>query len=276
MTEQDDLDAELRRLFEDDRLDVRPGAHASTRILAGARRIRRRRAVLTATGGTLTAVVLVGAGLVLGQVRSPQTDTAAPVLVPRTSETGSPASLTSIPLAPPPGSPSSGEAADSANPPVPTTSTQRVSAESSAPTSKPVRSQSVPLVLGPVLGPNGYGKLVLGMSFSAAKQTGLLAGANTPPTGCADYALTEGAAGVRTVTISDTGGIVSFEASGAHTPERIHVGSTTDDLQAAYPALNKSGGGSYTAAAGAGGTYVFGVDDRDRVASLLLVGAKTC
>ncbi|GAB2980346.1 hypothetical protein GCM10017788_14500 [Amycolatopsis acidiphila] len=254
---------------------MRPSADAPARILTGARRARRRRTALTATGGVLSAVVLVGAGLVLGQLRSTHTDTAAPVLQPTVSDTASSAPLTPAPLVPPPGSPSSGEASGSVGQSSPSQTAGRASPPPAAPPSSATRSLNIPLVSGPVLGPNGYSKLVLGMSFADAKQTGLLAGADTPPTGCADYTLTEGTAGVRNVTISDTLGIVSFEASGAHTPERIRVGSTKDELEAAYPALGKSGGG-YSAAAGSGSSYLFMVDDRNRVASLLLVGPATC
>lgn len=275
MTEQDDLDAELRRLFDDERLDVRPGGDAPARILAGARRIRRRRVALTATGGALTAVVLVGAGLVLGQLRSTQTDTAAPVLQPTMSESVSSAPVSSIPLNPAPGSSSSGEASGSQGQTSTSQTTVRPSSPSTAPTSGSARSQSVPLVSGPVLGPTGYNKLMLGMSFADAKRTGLLANADAAPTGCADYTLTEGTSGIRKVTISDTHGVVSFEASGAHTPERIRVGSTKDELEAAYPGLSGSGG-AYTAAAGsAGGNYLFTVDG-NRVAGLLLVGPVSC
>lgn len=276
MTERDDLDTELRRLFGDERLDVRPSEDAPTRIVAGARRVRRRRAALTASGGALTIVALVSAGLVLGQLRSTQTDTAAPVLQPTLSATLSSVPDSPIPLNPAPGSSSPGEISGStAQTSAPQTST-RQSPPSSAPPSSSTRSQRAPLMSGSVLGPTGYSKLVLGMSFADAKKTGLLADAGTASTGCADYTLAEGAAGIHDVTISDARGIVSFEASGARTPQRIGVGSTRDELEAAYPGASRTGD-EYSAPAGSGdGSYLFQVDDRDLVTGLLLVGHTTC
>jgi hypothetical protein len=127
----------------------------------------------------------------------------------------------------------------------------------------------------PVLGPSGYGSLRLGMSFDDAKATGLLSGAGTAPESCGRYSLREGAAAVAAVTISAADGIVSFQATGAHTPEQIQVGSTADQVAAAYPDLTRKTG-AYTVPTGTGGRYVFTVDDQNKVDRLLLVGHGSC
>ncbi|MTD56391.1 hypothetical protein [Amycolatopsis pithecellobii] len=278
MTDPDELDTELRRLFGDERLAVGADEDAPARIVAGARRIRRRRAAVTATSGALTVAALVTAGLFFGPLRATHTNTAAPVEQPTLSSNGTSAPASSIPLNPPPGSSPTSEppasSPESASPPQSSTS-RTAQTKPTTPTSS--RSQTPPpAVSGPVLGPSGYGKLTLGMSFTDAKNSGLLANADTPPNGCTNYKLAEGSSGVSSVTISDTGGVVGFAATGAHTPERIRVGSPKDDLEAAYPNLSKSGNG-YTAAAGSGASYVFSVDsNQNRVTAVSLVAANSC
>ncbi|SFJ57976.1 hypothetical protein [Amycolatopsis sacchari] len=275
MTDEDELDAELRRLFADERLDVRPRDDAPATILAGARRVRARRRALTATGGALTAVVLVALGLVLGQVRAPHTDTAAPVRQPTSSGSAFPSADSPSPSVVEPGSSVAGREPGTASGSTALESPGRTSSVSSPASTSVPRSQSVQTLTAPVLGPEGYGKLALGMPFDVAVRTGMLERTAAPPEPCGTYALAEGAAGIRTVTISDTRGIVGFEASGARTPERIGLGSDKDDLEAAYPKLVETANG-YTVPAGPSSNYVFLLDDRDRVAALLLVGPATC
>ncbi|HVV13526.1 hypothetical protein [Amycolatopsis sp.] len=273
MNQPDELDDELTRLFTDERLAVPPRAGAETAILAGARRIRRRRAALTATGGALTAIALVGAGLLIGDLRSNDNQVASPPPDQTLVISDSSAQPTSIAPAPPPvstplpGSGSSPAHTTEDNPPQSAT-------KSTTPPKSTSRSVVVPTLTGPVLGPNGYSKLQLGMSFDAAKATGMLANADNAPTACTDYGLSDGSAAVSKVTISPANGIVSFQASGAHTPERIKVGSTKDQLETAYPALAERGS-AYSASTGSGGSYVFTVSG-DQVVDLQLVGSSSC
>ncbi|WP_236790206.1 hypothetical protein [Amycolatopsis sp. GM8] len=278
MTDQDEFDDELRRLFADERLDVHAGEDAPARIVAGARRIRRRRAAVTAASGAVTVVALVTAGLLLGPLRlsGHTTNEASPLERSAAGTVESSASVSQIPINPPaPGVPSSSEPSSSTEtPPSSSQTATRTPSSSKPPTSTAARSQTLPIVPGPVLGPSGYSKLTLGMSFADAKDSGLLANADTAPSGCATYKLTEGSSGVSTVTISDTNGIVGFDATGAHTPERIRVGSTKDELETAYPNLNKSGSG-YAADAGSGGSYLFAIDG-NRVSGLSLVASASC
>lgn len=275
--DEDALDAELRRLFDDERLTLRPREDATTTILTGARRLRRRRAAYTATGGALAALVLVSGGVAVNWVRSPQTETAAHAASPSLSlSTDASSSPAVSPPAPVPGlppavsAPAKGQmsASDSTEPTI-------ASSTTSAPAS--ASAQRLPLLAGPVLGPNGYEKLTLGMSYDIAKKTGMLAVSDSDPepSGCGQYPLREGKGGVQSVTISPTKGIVRFDAGGAHTPERVRVGSSKDDLAAAYPDLTSQPDG-YTAPTGSGATYLFTLDGRGQVASLALTASDDC
>lgn len=70
--EDDDLDADLRALFADQRLSVPAGEDAVSSVVAGARRRRRRRTAVMATGGALgVAAVLLAGGLFAGHVIRP-------------------------------------------------------------------------------------------------------------------------------------------------------------------------------------------------------------
>ncbi|NKQ53426.1 hypothetical protein HFP15_11095 [Amycolatopsis sp. K13G38] len=275
MTQDDDLDRELRRLFGDDRLDLSPREGVESDILTGAQRIRRRRTALTATGGALTALLLVGGGLVVSDMRSGPEQAAAPSPQTLLSLSSSPSTIAPAPQVPPPAVPSSdtatvGGTSDST---APSTSGRTTRTPTPSATTTP-RVESIPQATGPVLGPSGYGKLQLGMTFENAKATGMLTGTDTAPQGCADYKLAEGSAALNDVRISSTYGIVGFDATGARTPEKIKIGSTTDQLEAAYPNASSSGSG-YSAASGSGGTYVFGVDG-NKVVGLQLVGSGSC
>ncbi|HVW40416.1 MAG TPA: hypothetical protein VHC18_03605 [Amycolatopsis sp.] len=276
MTSEDDLDRELRRLFSDERLDVLPRAGVETEILAGARRVRRRRTTLAVTGGALTVALLLGAGVIVTDLRSGHEQAAAPPAQPELSLSST--TSTQLPQSPVPSS--SGVSPDGSAPPggapqtAPSSTPERSSRTSTAPSTSAARSDNTPLATGPVLGPNGYNKLQLGMSFDAAKATGLLAGTDAAPDNCGDYQLTEGASAVGDVEISATYGIVSFQATGARTPEKVKIGSTKDQLEAAYPSLSGSGN-AYSASSGTGGTYVFSVDS-GKIVGLKLVGSGTC
>ena len=275
MRPDDELDRELRRLFSDERLDVPARAGAESEILAGARRVRRRRTTLTAAGGALTVALLVGAGILVTDLRSGHEQVAAPPSRPDLSLSSTTSALPPAPVQPAPDTSSDVTASTpGATPTAPPSTPERTTRSSAAPTTSSPRIESIPQATGPVLGPNGYGKLQLGMSFDDAKATGLLTGTDSAPNGCGDYRLTEGSSAVGDVQISSTYGIVGFQATGARTPEKIKVGSTKDQLETAYPNLSQSGDG-YTAASGSGGTYAFSVAG-GKVTGLKLVGSGTC
>ncbi|HEV3357117.1 MAG TPA: hypothetical protein VG247_09995 [Pseudonocardiaceae bacterium] len=86
-SEDDDLDADLRALFADQRLSVAPGEDAVSSVLAGAKRRRRRRTAVLATGGALgVAAVLLAGGLIAGHaIRPGQVQSANPSGLPTSS-----------------------------------------------------------------------------------------------------------------------------------------------------------------------------------------------
>ncbi|GAB3575993.1 hypothetical protein GCM10027445_39320 [Amycolatopsis endophytica] len=274
MNPDDELGAELRRLFDDERLAVHAAPDAGDAILSGIRRRRRRRNALAVSGGVLTAAVLVSAGLLVASPdpavheaapsttapRAPTTSAPGPVVVPPT--------FPSEPVPPPTstGLPPSGV-------PVPPTS---------APATQPPKSTSgrssarpAPAAVAAVLGPTGYAALRLGMSFDDAKATGMLAGAGAAPAECTVYRLTEGTGSVASVTISPTGGVVVFTATGARSPENVGTGSTVTELRNAYPDLT-AGAGNYSAATGSGAHYTFYVNSAETVVHWELVAAPGC
>ncbi|MFD4251832.1 hypothetical protein [Amycolatopsis thermoflava] len=270
MNPDDELGDELRRLFDDDRLAIRPAPGAESAIVRGARRRRRRRTAVAASGGVLTAALLITAGLVAtrqdpGVHQAAQPTTAAPTT---TSEAPGPVVVPpSFPELPTqPSAPSSTTTVLPAPPPA-GTSTRSPSSSS--------RTTVRPEPAAVVLGPTGYGPLRLGMSFDEAKATGLLADAGTAPAECTTYRLTEGTANVASVAISPTGGVVVFTATGARTPEKVGAGSTVAELRTAYPDLT-AGAGNYSAAAGSGANYTFYVDSAETVVRWELVAPPGC
>lgn len=256
-TDPDELGAELRRLFADERLEVTPTPSAGARIVAGARRRRRRRTMVAATTATAVVIAFAAGGLALsrpGVPSSPSDVRAASPSTPDHVTYSAYAAPTSSALPPRP-TPRGQEPTATVRPrPVETPST---SSSSSPPSSTRTPMASAEIMIMPVLGPDGYKDLKLGMPFPDAAETGLLAEAEAPPPaeGCVSYRLTEGSGAIHAVTISGTRGIVDFRASGARTVEGISVGSPVDALRKAYPNLTTDPDG-YSTPAGSG-RYVF-------------------
>lgn len=266
---EDPLGEELRTLFADDRLDLHPAPQARASIVSGARRIRRRRTALSG-GGAAVVIALVTSTVLLNN-RTPAEDapaagsdtalaieSASPALTSTRTESGS------TELAPPP------NVADEPR----TDSTVEVPGSTGVPSASTSPESSYQAVSGPVLGPDGYGSLRLGMSFTDAAATGELAvDAGTPPPaeGCGSYQLTEGDSAVREVVVSAEQGIVTFSASAATTPEGIGAGSRLEQVRQAYPQAAR-GSVTYSAPTGSGGSYVFYVAD-DQVDSMQLIAS---
>ncbi|MEU6641387.1 hypothetical protein ABZ863_02440 [Saccharomonospora sp. NPDC046836] len=221
----DALGAQLRRLFEDDRLELRTRAGAEQVIVAGARRRRRRRATLVAGGGVLTALVLVVGGLLVKGLRDTTaehtTQAAAPQLSVQSSWSSPPQSTV----------------------------------ESGFPEGQGVASE--------VLGPHGYRSLMLGMSYQDAAATGMLPGDGDgrppAPQSCVTYPLSAGSARIGEVTISGTNGIVRFRVWNARTPEGVTPGTGLKHLSSAYADFAPVDYGFYSASTGTGARYYFTV-----------------
>lgn len=213
------LDDELHRLFNDDRLAVPARSDAEQVIVAGVRRVRSRRIAVAAATGALSVVALVAGGVALAGVNRPQT--MPPAGVPSLTST-----LTSaLPTYPPS--------------PAQTPPSSDGSAAGSAPVSPTSKAGTPRAPVGTVLGPDGYGKLKLGMTADQALATHEVApGADTPgPTYCAPYYLADHGEQPR-VQVSPKVGVASIDAfSGMRTPEGIGLGSTMAQVKTAYPNL---------------------------------------
>ncbi|MDQ0378053.1 hypothetical protein [Amycolatopsis thermophila] len=272
MNPDDELRAELRRLFDDERLAVPAPPRAGDAIVAGARRRRRRRNALAASGGVLTAAVLVAAALAVTRPEPAVREAAPPPsAAPRVPSTSAPA-----PVIVPPSFPAETVLPPSSGAPVPPEAPTPAPTVTRSP--KPSSTSGTPRPALParaVLGPTGYGKLRLGMTFDEAKATGMLAGAGTAPDQCATYRLTEGTGNIASVTISPSGGVVAFTATGARTPENTGTGSTVAELRNAYPDLT-AGAGNYSTTTESGDHYTFYVDSGDTVVSWELTGSPGC
>lgn len=269
----DELERELRRLFSDERLAIPPARSAPLAVAAAARRIRRRRELAVLGGGSLASVVVLVAGFLLTSPMRQEVDqplAAAPVTETVTSGT----TVTVVP-------PDVDASSEVQQPARKTTTRDKGPAKETAPLedalesadqatptpsgspSAPDENLDQPLIASAVIGPAGYGELGLRMSFDEVKKKGLLADPDAPPPpagGCASYALAEGDHAVREVHISSTVGVAVITASGAATPEGIAVGSSEEEVQAAYPDLTDDGWG-YRAAAAEGAHYRFLVVD---------------
>ncbi|MFI9381382.1 hypothetical protein [Kutzneria sp. NPDC052558] len=86
-----------------------------------------------------------------------------------------------------------------------------------------------------VLGPDGYGPIKVGMSVAQAKATGKVGSPVGGTDLCRGYNWAYSAGPV--LIMSTRYGVYSVPgtAPGAHTPEGVKVGSTEDEVRAAYP-----------------------------------------
>ncbi|MBE1466399.1 hypothetical protein [Kibdelosporangium phytohabitans] len=216
-----DLEDELKRLFKDERLDVRVAPEAESNVVAGASRLRRRRMVTMSAAGVLSAAMLAGGALVLTQ-SSPQSsgvatqpssdlpiDSTQPTSVePRPESTATTAPgpsqyVTSSPNAPldPPGT---------------------TKATGQPPTAR----------LGVVLGPTGDGTIRLGDTQKELSASGRVPTTVKEPVGCSSLP-TKSATG--TAYIGQSGKVVALVyRAEATTPEDITIGSPADSVKATY------------------------------------------
>lgn len=261
----DDLDAELRRLFSDDRLDVHVTPDATDAVLRGAHRRRRRRTAVTTA---FALVTLIGAGVGLTQLRAHEDNTAGDLLPTATSSSSTPPppSVSTITLtttvtvdAPPPGS--SGSVPGNGG--------------TSTPGSvKPTTTTPPP---APPAEPGKVGKLALAMAEADALKTGSLVEPGTPANGCTTYATTTVADG-DAVVISPARGIVRLTLpSYVKTQRNISVGSTVADVKTAYPTATQNGSQLLVEmAATPKWTYVFETDGAAVTSIRMRLAANDC
>ncbi|MGA6165970.1 hypothetical protein [Amycolatopsis magusensis] len=234
----DELAGQLRRLFDDERLELRPQPDAGQLIVAGAKRRRVRRRRMTVAGGALGVAALVAGGVALTgggfrhEVPPPvaQPSGLDPSLQIGPSATVAPVPPPTSPVPPPPASappPSQHAGQPSAGAPM-------------SPMRTDVPAASKPPVPGPLLGPGGYGKLQLNATMEQASSAGI----NFTPEssggldgGCATYYFSgTGVPSGGSVVVSPNRGVVYINPSAAvTTPEGIGTGSTRGQLQATYP-----------------------------------------
>lgn len=254
----DELDGELRRLFDDERLNVDPAADAERIIVAGAARRRRRRAIAASTGGTVVAAVLVVGGLAVANTPSDPAEP-PPVAEPtRTSAVTAPTTV--VPGGPPPTStatetPATGTSA------APSTSAERPTTTGTPSTTPTTSSARARTYSGPVIGPDSYGKLRLGMTEQEANASGVTMRSTVARGGCGQYQF--GGSGMPSsgsATVSSQHGIIAIKPSApAHTPEGIGKGSSASEVYAAYPGSTDSGS-RLLAPSGSAGNYAFSLD----------------
>lgn len=179
------LDDDLRRMFHDveDRLDVPVRDDATETIVAGARRLRRRRAVVATASGALAVAVLAGVGILLA---TPEPESAPPAITSTTS-TSSEASRASRSSSPPTSRSSSsrtspaGTVPGDGGPAGGTGGGEEPDDETPAPPLQPP-------VTGSQIGPDGFGSVRLGMSYDELVATGAIQAGEPPaPSGCTAY-----------------------------------------------------------------------------------------
>jgi hypothetical protein len=254
----DELDSELRRLFTDDRLAVRPKAHAGQRIVAGAQRRRRNRAVLASAGGVTMAAVLVAGGLTVGNLRA---DNPAAVLSSGSLSTHStlgPGEAARLPASVPSPAAARTKAPPTTRVPGGDETPQHATGSSATPP-----APGVPVVVsGPLIGPDGYGMLKLGMSVEQAATQGVVLVGPQGKNVCKTYTFSgSGVPSGGSAVVSPNAGVAEISPSAAvTTPEGVGAGSRKSDVYSAYPGATEVQPGSVSAPTKGLGRYVFGLD----------------
>jgi hypothetical protein len=268
---EDELEQRLRELFADERLDLPPPPEAGTTIVAGARRRRRRRQGVLAVTGVAAAVVAVSGGLTM--VRLHAEDGTAVM-----SADGSSISVK------PPENLTAGRQPQTSIPGPTSTQDIEVSAPPASPTSKASRPPSAqspsklpPVLSGPLLDPDGFGTIKLGMSETQIAAQGVTLTDAQAGASCTVYtALGGGVPSNATVVVSKAVGLtVVTPDPAAHTAEGVGAGSTKEQVFATYPDAKDESGG-IVAPATAAADYHFRLDDSGVVQTSLMSVNQDC
>jgi hypothetical protein len=277
----DELDAELRRLFGDERLGLQPRAGAPEAIVAGARRIRRRRTVLTSAGGvTMTVLVVAGVMTASGLHPHAKTVVAGADVTPAATDLAGP----TFTLVPPPDTSSTTAGASRA----PGVTLVPPTVESQARTLPPPPSAKAPqtssdgvstdvpppfsTMEGPQLDSDGYGNLKLGMTEAEAESQGVVLTRTGGTEACSSYDVSgSGVPSPGAIAISINKGLVVIAPSApVHTPEGIGPGASKSDVYATYVDATENQTTGLSASASPVSTYRFSLDDSETVENVNL------
>ncbi|MCE6996974.1 hypothetical protein LZG04_19510 [Saccharothrix sp. S26] len=231
------IEEELGRLLRDDRLDLAVRPDATEVVVAGARRVRRRR---TAVVGVATAVALVASGwgvtALSGSLSLPPVDPAVPLTTTTTTSTTVAASGGTTVEVPP---------------------------------HTVVETVTVTVTKGPSRPDLGYGPVKFGMTEQEVAGTGLVTRAAGGE--CAAFTWTSDPGTVNAVLVARGRGVVRIKLpAGGRTSAGIGVGAPLAEVREKYPAGELGYGGdrfSVAMTGDVGWQYVF-VLDAERVVEI--------
>jgi hypothetical protein len=138
-------------------------------------------------------------------------------------------------------------------------------------------SGGMALAAGPLIGPDGYGRLKLGMTLEQAATQGVVLNGPQGGNACKTYTFSgTGVPSGGSALISPNAGVAEISpAASVTTPEGVGPGSMKSDIYSAYPVATEPKPGSVSAPASGAGTYVFGLDSSgQRVTALGLENPK--
>ncbi|MDT7724419.1 MAG: hypothetical protein QOI21_995 [Actinomycetota bacterium] len=258
----DELDAELRRLFGDERLALQPKADAPEAIVAGARRIKRRRVAMLSTSGAVVAVALVAGSLTFGPFRPQDNLVALSTGAMKTSEAQQTAAGTALPdtlsTTPP-----SSEVKPSASAPrgLPPDDTRATTTQPPAKTtSNPPKTEPKFVSTGPLLAADGFGMLKLGAPVEGSLASDVTMEPVPTSTACAGYNFSGDGVPATGFAAASNNYVAMIVPSGeVHTAEGIGTGSTKADVKQTYVGAVENASG-FTAPAGPSSIYRFTLD----------------